>query len=130
MNLRRNASVAIGAVAGAGIRWALSRALGPSGVDTAILAVNLTGATLLGLLTGVRPGAMSARTEALLGAGFCGALTTWSSLALHTATEYRAGSWIEPSLWLTANLVGGVALAITARRFLGRSWNRDSVVNP
>ena len=116
MDLRRTAAIAVGAATGAGIRWALTRALGPGGVDAALLTVNLAGVTLLGLLTGARPGAVDARTEALLGAGFCGALTTWSSLALHTATEFRAGSWVEPSVWLTANLVGGVALAVAARR--------------
>jgi CrcB protein len=129
MDLRRSAAIAIGAAAGAGIRWALTRALGPGGVDAALLVVNLTGVTLLGLLTGARPGAVDARTEALLGAGFCGALTTWSSLALHTATEFRAGSWIEPSAWLTANLVGGVALAVGARRVSRRSWNQAPVVD-
>jgi CrcB protein len=129
MDLRRTAAIAVGAAAGAGIRWALTRALGPGGVDAALLTVNLLGATLLGLLTGARPGAVDARTEALLGAGFCGALTTWSALALHTATELRSGSWIEPSVWLTANLVGGVVLAVAARGVLRRSWNKASVVD-
>lgn len=129
MDLRRTAAIAVGAAVGAGSRWALTRALGPGGVDVALLTVNLVGATLLGLLAGARPGAVYARTEALLGAGFCGALTTWSSLALHTATEFRAGSWIGPSVWLTANLVGGVALAAAARRISRRSRNQAPVVD-
>lgn len=126
MDLRRTAAIAIGAAAGAGIRWALTRALGPGGVDAALMTVNLTGAALLGLLTGARPGAVNARTEALLGAGFCGALTTWSSLALHTATEYRAGSWLGASVWLVANLIGGIALAVTARMLIRRTWVRKA----
>lgn len=122
MDLRRSVAIVVGAAAGAGIRWALTTALGPSGVDAALLTVNLTGAALLGLLTGARPGALDARTEALLGAGFCGALTTWSSLALRTATEYRAGYWLGSSVWLVANLIGGVAMAVTARMLLRRTW--------
>lgn len=123
MEARRAAAIAIGAMAGAGIRWALTQALGPGGVDPALLAVNLTGSLLLGILSGARPATVSARTEALLGAGFCGALTTWSSLALHTATQYRAGSWLAPSVWLLANLAGGVALALLARRATRRRWD-------
>ncbi|MCZ7628123.1 MAG: hypothetical protein M5U19_03095 [Microthrixaceae bacterium] len=72
MDLRRSAAIAIGATAGAGIRWALTRALGPGAVDVSLLTVNLVGAMLLGALTGARPGSVSARTQGLIGAGLCG----------------------------------------------------------
>lgn len=124
MDPRRTTAIAIGAAAGAGIRWSLTRALGPDGEDVALLVVNLTGAALLGLLAGARPGAVSARTEALLGAGLCGALTTWSSLALRTAGRYRSEDWLVPSLWLLANLLFGVGIAILARRLMSTEIHR------
>lgn len=128
MDLRRSAAIAIGATAGAGIRWALTRALGPGAVDVSLLTVNLVGAMLLGALTGARPGSVSARTQGLIGAGLCGGLTTWSALAVHTATEYRAGSWLAPSAWLVANLLGGTAVAVAGRMILQRTWRDEAEI--
>jgi CrcB protein len=47
-----------------------------------ILAVNVAGSFLLGLLVGSSP-----TTLVVLGTGFCGALTTWSTFAHDVATE-------------------------------------------
>jgi fluoride exporter len=47
-----------------------------------ILAVNVAGSFALGLLVGSSP-----TTLVVLGTGFCGALTTWSTFAHDVATE-------------------------------------------
>lgn len=47
-----------------------------------ILAVNVAGSFLLGLLVGSSPAAL-----VVLGTGCCGALTTWSTFAHDVATE-------------------------------------------
>ncbi len=66
--------VAAGGAAGALLRWGVSRAV-PG--RTATLAVNLAGSLLLGLLLHAGPS-----MAALVGIGFCGALTTFSTYAL------------------------------------------------
>ncbi|MEZ5239597.1 MAG: CrcB family protein [Microthrixaceae bacterium] len=117
----RAAAVALGAVLGASLRWVVTGLLGDAGTDVGLLLVNLTGTTLLAVVTALRPGVVSARTTALLSAGLCGALTTWSSLALRTATRIDAGAWAPALGWLAANLVAGVAVASGVRTWAGRS---------
>lgn len=80
--------VALGAAAGAPARLLVSRRWpGPRGT----LVVNVVGSLLLGLLAGRAPS-----TYALLGVGFCGAFTTFSTFAveaLETAGwRYVAGT--------------------------------------
>ena len=68
--------VALGAVPGALLRWQLGLHL----ADLNLLA-NVLGAALLGFLAGL-PAAP--RRQLLLGVGFCGSLTTFSSWMLDT----------------------------------------------
>lgn len=125
MDTRRSAAIAIGAVVGAGLRWSLAEAMGPGGVDAALLCVNLFGAALLAALTSMRTGSLDPRLEALLGAGFCGALTTWSSLALRTASRYHDGVLAAPTLWLLANLVGVLGIVVLIRSVWGPGAGSD-----
>ncbi|MFW5470823.1 fluoride efflux transporter FluC [Knoellia sp. CPCC 206435] len=73
--------VALGAAVGAPLRYAVTQALRDRGATShaGTLVVNVLGSFVLGLLvgSGVRDDAL-----ALLGTGFCGALTTMSTLAL------------------------------------------------
>jgi CrcB protein len=78
--------VALGAAVGAAARFVLGRLLDgrwPWGT----LAVNLAGSTVLGALVGA---GASASTMALLGTGFCGGLTTYSSFAVQSVDAGRA----------------------------------------
>ena len=73
--------VALGAAVGAPARYAVTQGLRDRGATShaGTLLVNVVGSLVLGMLVGgdVRGGAL-----ALVGTGFCGALTTMSTLAL------------------------------------------------
>ena len=73
--------VALGAAVGAPLRYAVTQLLRDRGATTHLgtLAVNVTGSFVLGLLVG---SGVEGNALALVGTGFCGALTTMSTLAL------------------------------------------------
>ena len=96
--------VAVGAVPGAVLRWQLGVHL----ADQAVIA-NVVGALVLGLLAGlpVRP-----RRQLLVGIGFCGSLTTFSSWMVSCVQMVAAGEW--------ASAFG--LIAITLGMGLGAAW--------
>ena len=103
--------VGVGAVPGALLRWQLALHLGDQN-----LLVNGLGAALLGLLAGL-PAAP--RRQLLLGIGFCGSLTTFSSWMLAAMKHLSSGAWAAALglIGLTLGLgVGAAALGF----FLGR----------
>ena len=77
--------VGVGAVPGALLRWQVALHLGDQN-----LLVNVLGAALLGLLAGL-PAAP--RRQLLLGIGFCGSLTTFSSWMQAAMQHLSAGDW-------------------------------------
>ena len=99
--------VAVGAVPGALLRWQVALHVGDQN-----LLVNVLGAALLGLLAG-RPAAP--RRQLLLGIGFCGSLTTFSSWMLAAMKQLGSGDWAAALglIGLTLGLGLGVA-------FIGR----------
>jgi fluoride exporter len=72
--------VALGAALGAPLRYLLGHWLDER-LPWGTILVNLGGSFLLGLFSGLALGGESA---ALLGTGFCGALTTYSAFAVQT----------------------------------------------
>ena len=72
--------VVLGAAVGAPLRFALGHWL-DGRLPWGTILVNLVGSFLLGLFSGL---ALSGDQMALLGTGFCGALTTYSAFAVHT----------------------------------------------
>ena len=108
-------AVAAGGAAGALTRYgtvvALDR-LGWQGFPWAILAVNVAGSFLFGLIWSVleERGAVSDGIRLLVLTGFLGSLTTFSTFAFDSAQLLRGGSW-----WLfAANLLLNNALALAA----------------
>ena len=107
--------VALGAVPGALLRWQLGLHL----ADLNLLA-NVLGAALLGFLAGL-PAAP--RRQLLLGVGFCGSLTTFSSWMLDTVRLIAGGELASALglLGLTLGLgLGAAALGLQMGRRIGR----------
>ena len=103
--------VGVGAVPGALLRWQVALHLGDQN-----LLVNVLGAALLGFLAGL-PAAP--RRQLLLGVGFCGSVTTFSSWMLAAMKHLSAGDWS-----MALGLIGltlGLGLGAAALGFrLGR----------
>ena len=71
--------VAAGAALGAPLRYVAAQTL-DGYLHWGTILVNVAGSFLLGAFSGM---AVSGDTLALLGSGFCGALTTYSAFAVH-----------------------------------------------
>ena len=110
------ALVLVGGTLGTAAREAVSLVLGtPSGFPLGTLAVNLLGAFLLGLLLEAlaRRGAHEAplrHLRLLLGTGFMGGFTTYSTLALDGAQMLSAEATAMGLVYLMGSvLAGGIA---------------------
>ena len=111
--------VGAGAVPGALFRWQLALDLGDQN-----LLVNVLGAALLGLLAGL-PAAP--RRQLFLGIGFCGSVTTFSSLMLAAMKHLSAGDWADAAglLALTLGLgLGAAWIGFLSARSL-QSWLKN-----
>jgi len=85
----------------------------------ATLAVNVIGCFCLALvMEAAAGGVLSPRARTVLGTGFLGAFTTFSTFALEADGLARSGQWLSSGLYLLANVVLGL-LAITAGRAAG-----------
>jgi CrcB protein len=114
--------VALGAALGAPLRYLTDRAISarhdmlfPWGT----FAVNAAGSFLLGAIVGAEPGD---NAMALLGVGFCGGLTTYSTFAYETARLAEDGAGRHAFLNVAANVLtcllaaaAGSALIIFAK---------------
>jgi len=103
--------VAVGAAAGAPARFTVSHvlrerlaAMPPVGT----LSVNVVGSLVVGLLVGA---GVSGSTLALVGVGFCGALTTFSTLALELWDAIEDDRLAEAVALLVLSLTLGLGAA-------------------
>ena len=119
LSLRKDLSelllVALGAVPGAVMRWQIGSHLHDNNV-----IVNLLGAFVLGWLVGLplRP-----KRQLLVGIGFCGSLTTFSSWMVDCVTFIAQGDWLAAMglIGLTLGLgLGAAALGVVLGRSLVR----------
>lgn len=101
--------VLVGGAVGAPARYLVDRWVQRPGrtFPGGILAVNVAGSFVLGLLAGA-PG-LPEWALTLVGTGFCGALTTFSTFSLNTVLLADRGRWGAALANVTLSLVGGVA---------------------
>ncbi len=107
-----------GGVVGAAARETVELAVPTSkqGFPVATFAINLCGAFALGVVLDalVRSGddvGWRRKTRLVVGTGFCGAFTTYSTLAVESVQLARHGAWSVGVLYVVASLVGGLAAA-------------------
>lgn len=114
----RTAAILAGGAAGALTRAALEETFPQHGADWpwVTFAVNVAGAALLGWLT-TRLAEMVPPTRywrALLGTGFCGALTTFSTLQVEAIRLARDGSVALAAAYVAASIGAGMLAAVAA----------------
>jgi CrcB protein len=109
--------IALGAAVGAPLRYLTDRAiqtrhdsLFPWGTFT----VNVTGSLILGVLAGgTAAGSVPGGVMALLGTGFCGALTTYSTFSYETLRLAEEGTGLFAALNAGVSVIAGLGTAYT-----------------
>ena len=106
--------VVLGAAAGAPLRLLATRLAARARRDPAVgtLWVNVGGSAVLGLLLGLT--GVPAAVVALVGTGFCGALTTFSTFGADLVRLRAEGSLGRSLGYLAASLVLGIGAAAAA----------------
>ncbi|WP_326830069.1 fluoride efflux transporter CrcB [Streptosporangium sp. NBC_01810] len=104
--------VLLGGAVGAPLRYLTDRAV-QARHDTVFpwgtFAVNVAGSLILGILTGaVLSGAAGTGVQLLLGTGFCGALTTYSTFSYETLRLAEAGAVLLAVANVVASIVAGL----------------------
>lgn len=114
------ALVAVGGALGALARYGVSRTLEgqAGGFPIATLAVNLSGAFLLGLLSVllVNSFEVSPALRTGINAGFIGAYTTFSTLSLEAIMLAQQGRPGQAAAYLAISVAGGLTLAWVGQR--------------
>ncbi len=104
--------VALGGAAGALARYAVARAAGPGAVPWSTLGINLTGSLALGAVLGAAAeGRLGGLAVALLGIGFLGAFTTFSTFSWETLDLIRADRLSTAAAYAGISVVGGLLCA-------------------
>ena len=102
--------ISIGGATGACLRYFISdsmiKLLG-KGFPFGTLTVNILGSLMMGILYGLIEKEIIAISPAksLIGIGFLGALTTFSTFSLDTLLLMQQGQWLKMGLNVTLNLV-------------------------
>ncbi|MFW5929100.1 MAG: fluoride efflux transporter FluC [Halobacteriota archaeon] len=103
--------VAVGGALGATARHAVAESLQGGRFPVATLAVNVAGSLALGFFVGASSG-----VHLFAAAGFCGAVTTYSSFSFESLELWRDGERGLAAAYAGANLalsVAGVAAGVT-----------------
>ncbi|MEZ2122749.1 MULTISPECIES: CrcB family protein [unclassified Corynebacterium] len=105
MSLNALLLVAVGAAVGGTGRYWCTRLL-PQLWGT--LLANTTACFLLGALVSEEVSTMHPSLVLLVGAGFSGALSTWSTLSKEIGQLIRNGSWRTAAIYSTATILSGI----------------------
>ncbi len=112
--IRAACSVAVGAVIGALLRWALSERLNRlfPAIPPGTLVANLIGAYIIGLFLAAFATAenISPQWRLLFVTGFCGSLTTFSSFSAEVTTLLQHGRIGMAMCAITLHLAGSLLM--------------------
>ena len=104
-------------MAGVITRYGISNQFHGNALPWATVGINVLGSLLLGMLVSSAIG--STDTRAILGVGFLGGFTTFSTFTVQIVLDVDAGEPGRALLYLTASLLLGIAAA-TAGFVIGR----------
>ena len=116
--------VALGAALGAPARFAVDTAVtrwAGERLPWGTIVVNLSGSVAFGLLAGTSAQDTNVLLLALVGTGFCGAFTTFSTFTWETLALVEDGFPPRAVVNVAVSVVLGVALA-AAGYWIGGSW--------
>lgn len=100
---------AVGAVIRYLVSLGLARVSDAERFPWAVLAVNVVGSAIGGLVLGMaQHDAVSAGLQVILLTGLCGGITTFSTFSVETIQLVTAGRWRAAALSVAANLVLGL----------------------
>jgi CrcB protein len=118
----RVAAVALGGAVGAGLRWGVFTLVPPGRFPWPVLAANVVGSFVLGVVMAeewAHP-----RRRLLLhdgaGIGFCGGLTTMSTFAVEVADLLRDGDATTAYAYVAASIAGGLLAVVAGAALLHR----------
>lgn len=104
--------VAAGGFVGAPSRYLLDRSINrrfESDLPWGTFLVNVSGSFILGLLTGLSlANHLAPLAKALMGTGFCGAYTTFSTFTYETIRLLEVGQYLEALANVAVSLVSGL----------------------
>jgi CrcB protein len=107
--------VVLGAAVGAPARYWTDRWLQSthgSGFPWGTFTVNIAASLVLGLITGLAAvAAVSPAIAVLIGTGFCGALSTWSTLGYETVRQAEDRAWTQAVFNIVASVFAGLGAA-------------------
>ncbi|MAT36795.1 MAG: fluoride efflux transporter CrcB [Acidimicrobiaceae bacterium] len=121
MSRSKSLLVVIGGVTGAGCRWVLqSQFAEPSGgsIHWAILLVNVAGCFVLGVILGKK---VKENLYLLLGAGFCGGLTTFSTFAVDAASLLKDSYLKEAIIYIFLSVIISMFSFLVGNK-AGKEW--------
>lgn len=85
------------------------------------LVINVTGSLLLGMVvSGLEGSASSAEWRALLGIGFCGGYTTFSTFSFEAIRLFQEGEWGWAGLYVLGSVAAGLVAVVLGMK-LGAS---------
>jgi CrcB protein len=121
---RELAAVFVGGAIGALARAALSAAvvLDPASWPWPTFIVNIVGAVLVGYFTTrlLERLPLSSYRRPLLGTGFCGGLTTFSTMQVEALTMIEHGHWAKAATYTTSSIVLGLLAVYLTTAFVRR----------